>query len=350
MDTATITSGTLTAEEQADNQAAQDAIAEFSAMQDKAWREQPENSDEQAIATALDTPTEQENKAVNETKPKEDTGTPKPAAETAKAEVKPADTQPKAPEKPLTKWEKEQKRQESVLKGFEEKRAKFEAESKAKQEELEAKERELAAREQAAKAPRYTPQQYEQAADKWEADAEAEATKLEYEGEFDKAEGVRTEAKKTAEAARQRAKELRADPDGMRQQHAMRAAEQARVYQAEQAKWQQKIAAEMPELLDATNPGHAELKKFAEELKNPSWIYNAAKMVKGAQASLRVPVLEKEIETLKAENKRLTELTAVGGGGSPNGEIGEAKFEDLPVEEMLKQTLASARANDRGGF
>jgi hypothetical protein len=344
MDTATNTSGTLTAEEQADNQAAQDAIAEFSAMQDKAWRSEPEQSDEQAVTAALDTPAEQETKVVNETTTKDTTGTLKPVAETPKADTKPAET------KPLTKWEKEQQRQASVLKGFEEKKAAFEAEKKAKEDELAAKERELTAREEAAKAPRYTPEQYETAATKWEADAEAKAVKLEDEGEFDKAEKVRSDAKATADAAREKAKEIRSDPQGLRQQQANRAAEQARVYQQEQAKWQAKIAAEMPELLDATNPAHAELKKFAEELKSPSWIYNAAKLVKNGQAVLRVPVLEKEIEALKAENKRLTELTAVGGGGSPTGPIGETKFEDLSTEEMFKQIYANARATDRGGY
>jgi hypothetical protein len=125
-----------------------------------------------------------------------------------------------------------------------------------------------------------------------------------------------------------------------------------------QQQWQRhtdEIIAADPALNDAQNPvfqatnmlvNHKEWAPFFRA--EPHGIKAAVEVAKLMHAAQRVPALQKEIDTHKAEIARLNKLNAPRGGGPTAAPAGEKKLTEMSPDEAEAHVRALAAAADRG--
>jgi hypothetical protein len=235
------------------------------------------------------------------------------AAQETKAEggpAKPPTTdQDKEPAK--SKYAREVERQDRSWKAINERKAELdrrEAEVAKRDGEL----RQMAAQ---AAAPKFTAEQYAQAADKFEAD-----------GKYD-----------LAEAARAKAAELRSNPPA--EATARAAQEQARLQEGLDASWR-RVKEEMPEALDKSGPLNAALIEFIkaepDALRHPNGPHLAAQFVKAQLLAKEAGALKAEAEGLRAKVKELEARTTVPSGGL--AKVPEPKgFNQMTLKEQERE-------------
>lgn len=175
---------------------------------------------------------------------------------------------------------------------------------------------------------KFTAEQYEVAAEKFEA-----------QGKFD-----------LAEAAREEAKNLRANPPKAEPQGETKPVEKSKEFVDTQKKYWDAAKKEMPELIDPKSPVNATFKEILkvepEFLQHPKGPYFAAKLAKAETAAARVPELENQVGTLKTELEKLKKLTALPENGIPGQIKPEKAFHEMSVEEQereLEKELALSR-------
>jgi hypothetical protein len=176
--------------------------------------------------------------------------------------------------------------------------------------------------------PKYTPEQYETAADKWEA-----------EGKLD-----------LAEAARKQAKELRDNPP----KPPVTPVEQQEQFKAQQKEWWGKAAIDFPDVAKKDSPeaqALAALVKAEPAIYNdPKGMYYAARLVCAEVAAARAPSLDKELGIANAKIKDLEKKLAIPGDGAVSGAPhGEVPFEQKSEAEQEAQMFREARAMDSSG-
>jgi len=196
-----------------------------------------------------------------------------------------------------TRYDKAKARQEKSWAELNRQKDEFKAQQLA----LEAERRKLAEertswqkeREKAER--RYKPEDYEKAADDWEA-----------QGKYD-----------LAEAARDRAKQLREKPDvNAAADQAAKAAQREKL----QKEWYSKAAIDFPEVARNGSDQNAKLKALLaaepDVLNDPKGMYYASRLVAAETAAARVPVMEKELGELRAKVKELESNTTPSLPGS----------------------------------
>lgn len=237
------------------------------------------------------------------------------------AEAKGPSRYQKAQERAKNSWE-EINRTKAELKA---EREKFEGERTQFQQQRQAEER------------AFSPEQYEEAAKRFEAG-----------GKFD-----------LADAAREKAAELRKNPPSQAQAQAnsqgqpgQPTAAQRAQYQAHLKEWWGKAAVDFPAVAKEGTPENGLLKEFLtkepDAVRSPKGMYYAARMVAAETAAARVPGLETELGTLRAKVKELEALTAPGGPGSPARLPGDKPFEQQSDGEQLAEL--NRLANEMGTF
>lgn len=220
------------------------------------------------------------------------TGTPA-AADQKPTDQKNADQQAQQQGKEPSRYEKARRRQDDAWK-------QINGEKESLRAERERLERERGEFDQQRKAEeaRYTPDQYEQAAKKFDADGKLEL----------------------AELARQRAKELRDNPPPSPQQAQVLKQEQEAHAKA-MKEWWGKAAVDFPPVAQRGSPQHQALETFLkaepEAVRSPKGMYYAARLVSAETAAARVPEMEKELGALRAKVKELEALTAPGAQDIP---------------------------------
>lgn len=273
---------------------------------------------------------------------------PKPAEPASK---KPVTTDPKA-----SSFTKDKQRRDDSWKAlntekttFKTERDQFEALKLSHQREVE-----RFKTDQAKASNKFTPEQYEQAAQQREtavgglteqAEAwDARAEKLEGNGDFKgaamakaKADEIREQALLNKAQIRQfkdMAAQMRANPDPTLEQIKQKREHEMREYTlAAVGKWpdfgvrdsefQKKVTAELQEAR----------KSGIEVNENPSLMYHAARLVAAETAAASVPAKDKELGELRAKVKKLEALTAPGGGAGsiqtqPSGNVPRTDAEE----------------------
>lgn len=238
------------------------------------------------------------------------TATDKPAEQKAdgkdKDQAKPEGD--KAPEG--SKFQKEKARQENAWTKINEQKA----ELQRKEQEILAREQEIAKKAQANAEPKYSAEDYDKAADKWEK-----------EGKFDLAESARSEAKK-----------LRANPPQTEKAPAARQND-VQFEQAQNQSWL-KAQTECPEIAKKDSPLRQKTIEFIkanpEVLDAVNGPYLATKFVQYQMEAARVPDLQQKLESLTAKVKELEALTSITGGGNPASLPGERSFDDMSLAEQ----------------
>lgn len=219
-----------------------------------------------------------------------------------------------------TRYEKAKARQEKSWAELNRQKDEFKAQQLA----LEAERRKLAdertswqkEREKAER--RYKPEDYEKAADDWEA-----------QGKYD-----------LAEAARDRAKQLRETPDV----NAV-ADQSAKVAEREklQKEWYSKAAIDFPEVARNGSDQNAKLKALLaaepDVLNDPKGMYYASRLVAAETSAARVPVMEKELGELRAKVKELESNTmpSLPGSSTPAKPAMGNADEFARLEQMARE-------------
>lgn len=243
-----------------------------------------------------------------------------PATTDPQGQQQQTQTTPKPGEQPAakepTRYEKARARQDNAWKQINDEKAAI----KAERERLERDRSELSQRQQQ-DAAQYTPDQYDQA-----------AKKFEEQGKFD-----------LADAARARAAELRKNPPPTPQQQEVLREQQER-HQAQMKEWWGKASVDYPEVAKAGSPANAALRTFLaaepDAVRSPKGMYYAARLVNAETAAARVPGLEQELGALRAKVKELEALTGPGPTALPaqagrTAEKSEAEqFADLERQAM----------------
>jgi hypothetical protein len=251
----------------------------------------------------------------------EPTGTPATAPE-----VKPTDAKPEP-----TKYEKAAGRQAEAWKQINTEKEEVRSLRKQIEAEREAiKAERIAVEQEKAKAaqPKYKPEDYEVAADKWEA-----------EGKLD-----------LADAARKQAKEMRDNPPKPPPTNA----EQEAQFKEQQKEWWSKAAVDFPNVAKKDTPeaqALAALVKSEPAIYNdPKGMYYAARLVCAEVAAARVPAMVKELDAANAKIKDFeTKLAVPGDGivsGAPNGEV---PFDQKSEAEQWATMEREAKALDSSG-
>lgn len=172
----------------------------------------------------------------------------------------------------------------------------------------------------------YTPEQYEQA-----------ASVFEKQGRFD-----------LAEAARERAKELRANPPKPDQALQQRQQQEAQQMEAAKKEWWGKAAVTYPDVVKQGTPQHQALRTFIESepevIRSPKGMFYAARLVSAETAAARVPEMEKELGALRARVKELEGLTAPAGEGAAQRIPGEKSFQEKSDSEQFAELEEQALA------
>ena len=255
------------------------------------------------------------------------TDTPATATEQKTPAEQPKDDKAKADKPEPSRYEKARLRQEKSWQELNLQKAEF----KSQQESL-AKERAQLEQERQAMAkakPSFSPEQYEEA-----------AKRFEEQGKFD-----------LADAAREKAAELRKNPPAAvaaRDQAQQQAKAQA--LEATRKEWWSKAAIDFPAVAKDGTPEAGALKAFVkaepEILESPKALYYAAQMVTAQSTAARVPELEKELGALRAKVKEYERLTAPSGPGSPAklGEPGNASdSQQLAELERMANEMGAIR-------
>lgn len=194
-------------------------------------------------------------------------------------------------------------------------RAKAEADAYVAQKRKEAEEASVA------KDTEFTPEQWEEAAERWEAAGRVDDARL---------------AKQQAKAAR--AKQGQANQ--------IKTQKQIEAAKAEAQKWDGKALEEFPELKDKKSEFYEEVKKIymgqSDINRLPRGLYLTADYVKNKVAASKVPELEKQIGELKEQLKVANQkLTSPGGTSSQGGnkDVNTAKsdaVENMSLDQKLK--------------
>jgi hypothetical protein len=173
-------------------------------------------------------------------------------------------------------------------------------------------------------------------ADTWE----AVASDFQAEGNLQLA----AKAKKNADKLREQEKAATAAPTASRERFT------AEEKQALNAEWQQNLAKLGKDNPELTQEGTPLSKRVAELLQaNPLFsmrgdgINLAVEMAKTESRAAQVETLQKRIEQLEQENKRLEGLTALPSGGG-NPPTSARQFEDLSLDEQERELRAEAAA------
>jgi hypothetical protein len=251
----------------------------------------------------------------------------KAAAEKNDPAKKPDEAKGNEPAK--SRYQKAQERQEKTWQELNAQKEAFKTEQdslKRERDEFEAERLKYQTeREEAEK--QFTPEQYENAAKKFEA-----------EGKFD-----------LAELAKAKADDLRRNPPAAREQKAAAATE------AQKREWALKAGVDFPEIAKANSPLQvrvAQLFKEEPDMKaHPKGIYLAARLASLEAEAASVSTLkaekasqEKELGQLRAKVKELEALTAVGGPGDANQRLPENKnFEQMSDSEQFQELSRQAQ-------
>jgi hypothetical protein len=232
--------------------------------------------------------------------------TGKAAAETVKQdqskEAKPSEQAASEAGKTLSRYAKTAQRQEKSW--AEINRQKDEVRKERERLETERKQFEEQRRKQEAA---LSPEQYE-----------AAAKRFEDQGKFD-----------LADAARERAEELRRNPTQAKPQTEATAKPPNSQLADDRKEWWTKAAIDFPNVSKEGTPEHTALKAFVAQeprtLDSPIMLYYAARMVNAETAAARVPELDKELGALRAKVKELESMTAPSPAGNPpkSGAAGE---------------------------
>lgn len=228
----------------------------------------------------------------------------------------------KAPEKPLTKYEKDAARMARNRAEFEAEKAASRAREADRVKALAEREAKLAEREaEAERSQGYTPEQYEAHMGRKLAaaqDLETEADRLENAGQFEEAKAKRAAAHEErlwAREAQRAADEARKNPPNARL-----AARRAQ-FEAQQKEWQLKAGIDFPDLAKPEAPLRQKAAEILAEFPGyetiPQSAYIAARMASAELAAARVPALTKELEQSKQRIRELELLTSPGGAGGP---------------------------------
>lgn len=270
---------------------------------------QPGKVDDQAAATAAVKPPDSISSATRtgQEPGQGGTDTPATAGPSRSGQEPPAKTdqqqQPQGPKaedvpgnKEPSKFTKEQRRQENAWE-------KINSEKEVitrRQQELDAREKsiqekqEAFQKERASKEPK--PEDYEKYAEK-----------MDKEGKFD-----------LAEAARNEAKRLRANPPKTDEQ---KTKAQAEAFEASKKEWWGKAAVDFRSVATQGTAENVALQKFiAQEpgvLNDPKAMYYACELISQRTAAARVPGLEKELGALRAKVKEQEALLAPNPPGDP---------------------------------
>lgn len=237
------------------------------------------------------------------------------ATEPNKQAPDPNAPKPGEPAKEQSRYAKELERRDKSWKAL---NAEKEALAKAKAE--------FEAQQAKVVAPKYTADQYDAAAEKFEAA-----------GKYD-----------LAEAAREKAKELRANPQA--EAEARGAQESAQHQQALDASWQ-RVKAEMPEALDKSKPFNAALLAFIkaepELMKHPNGPYLGAVFVRNQLQAEAAKPLQAEVETLRAKVKELEARVTVPGSGLSKLPAPKA-FNEMTADEQERELERQFREESGG--
>jgi hypothetical protein len=238
-------------------------------------------------------------------------------AEAAKAEAPKQTRYEKAKERAERSWQEINAQKEAL---------KTEREAFAKErEQIEQQRREIEERRAKAEAE-FSPEQYESAAAKFEA-----------EGKFD-----------LADLAKRKAEDLRRNPPAQRQAQATAAQE------SQKREWALKAGQEFPELVQTNSPLQqrvAQIMQGEPDLKqHPKGIYLAARIAhleaesgKGATAAARASELETNLGLAQARIKELEALTAPGGPGNAAHLSGAKSFEQMSDDEQFAELAREAQ-------
>lgn len=135
--------------------------------------------------------------------------------------------------------------------------------------------------------------------------------------------------------------------------------EQQEAQQAQQQQYQSlwvskmaEAAKDEPDLMNPQSPLSQAMQKLLQEhgsflYGNPDGFRYGLEFVKKQMEAGTVAELKEANKTLKAENERLTGLTAIGGSG-PTTPPAKKKFEDMSPEEQEQRLMAGAQAHDEG--
>lgn len=219
------------------------------------------------------------------------------ATDPQKGQQQQTQTTPKPGEEPPakepTRYEKARARQDNAWKQINDEKAAI----KAERERLERERSEFSQRQQQ-DAAQYTPDQYDQA-----------AKKFEEQGKFD-----------LADAARARAAELRKNPPPTPQQQEVLRQQQER-HQAQMKEWWGKASVDYPDVAKSGTPANNALRTFLQAepdaVRSPKGMYYAARLVTAETAAARVPAMEQELGALRAKVKELEALTGPGPTALP---------------------------------
>jgi hypothetical protein len=238
-------------------------------------------------------------------------------AEAAKAEAPKQTRYEKAKERAERSWQEINAQKEAL---------KAEREAFAKErEQIEQQRREIEERRAKAEAE-FSPDQYDAAAAKFEA-----------EGKFD-----------LADLAKKKAEDLRRNPPAQRQAQATAAQE------GQRREWALKAGQEFPELVQTNSPLQqrvAQIMQSEPDLKqHPKGIYLAARIAhleaesgKGATAAARASELEKNLGLAQARIKELEALTAPGGPGNAAHLSGARSFEQMSEDQQFAELAREAQ-------
>jgi hypothetical protein len=232
-------------------------------------------------------------------------------------------------EEPKSRYQKAQERQQNTWQELNAQKEAFKTEQAALKQQREAfeQERQQYQSEREKAEQQFTPEQYDKAAEKFEA-----------EGKVD-----------LADLARAKADELRKNPPAQRQQKAAQASE------AQRREWTLKTGVDFPEIAKQNSPLQvrvAQLFKEEPDLKaHPKGIYLAARIASLETEAASVSNLraekaaqEKELGQLRAKVKEYEALTAPGGPGSASQLPGEKTFEQMSESEQFQALAQQAQA------
>lgn len=276
-------------------------------------------------------------KEVKPSQPHKEDGTPA----TEESTVKPEEQKTEPGKEKAAEPSKYEKAQQRFKKSWEDLNAeKTDVRNRAaslEQREKELAQRETALKEQAAKAaePKHKPEDYENGAKAWL----AEAAKLEEAGEFDEAAEKRGLAKKATEYA----KNLRANPPKPPETDAVAKAKD----EAARKEYWAKAAIDFPETAKPGSPQAEALKALIVSepgvLNDPKGMYYAARLVNAESSAARVPELSKELDGLRAKVKELEQKLTIPGDGAANN-LGETDFASMSEAQQLAHLRAMASA------
>jgi len=218
------------------------------------------------------------------------------------------------------------------------------------QKKIEAFNKEVAAFKAEQEATKPTPEKYELFAAKQlqlAEQKEQEADKADKNGDFDKAETLRDEAKfakRDAQAAYKSAEYVRNNPPKTVQQNKEQ-------FVAQQKEWISKAAIDFPEFAkqnSSVQVSAAELYKQMiqqhPEIENlPAVVYYCARIANAEAASARVPILTKELEETKSKLEELNLMTnPTPVGGVTKLPKNNKSFEAMSSEEQFEALRSDA--------